>query len=388
MRGPAALLALLLLPAGLTPAYGWGDPYARMARKLTEDLGKWSGKTAAVVAFRWSDGRPSAGGAAVAAALETEIVERGELKLVARAELDKVLEELHLQSAGLVPADSALKIGKLSGADLLVTGTLTPAARRKVEVHARLIRVETGEVLRAVKIRVRRSWPEPPPETAGAPPGAEPVRITLSAAGFAGASRRVAGRSLAFRYADQGGRPVVRVTDYTDRTRPVWKEVPIRYEPRTNTYGRFDRGFRLEGRSYRIWSDLQSNLHLAPRGGFLGFDLDEENEVVVSMEKVFKSWIEDIEARMKELRRYPGPPKRKVLAYIEPLDGMEIRVSIFSAFDREGSDEYVLEYAPHDVHVMKGRSGKAVTSRLLFDGTAYYRFRYDADSRQVTIAGN
>ena len=53
-----------------TPPFGYPTPYADMSKDLVRGLGAWSGKRAAVVPFRYVDGRPSDGGAVIAAGLK------------------------------------------------------------------------------------------------------------------------------------------------------------------------------------------------------------------------------------------------------------------------------------------------------------------------------
>jgi curli biogenesis system outer membrane secretion channel CsgG len=380
------LLLVFLLGVPSAAQALFGDPYARAAKELTSNLGELQGAKAAVVPLRYAGGNASSGGAVVAAALESELVKGGRLKLVERSQMDKLLTELKLQQTGMVSAESALKVGKMSGAQLLITGTLVPTSRSRVEVNVKLIRVETGDVLKAARVHVKKTWKDVGPAkiavTKGVPPGPGSLTVTLATPKLSGAVRKVGSRDLAFRYADQGRRPVIRVTDFTDRDKPEWTEVAIRYNPRSNTYKQFKRDFSLAGRKYRMWSDLQSNLHIVPRVGLFGWKTETRFATVLPLQPVFETWIKAIEKGMKELRRYAGPPQTKVLAYFEPLE-RKMRVSIFTAA-KEGAD-FVLDYEPRDVEVLRGVSGRRVQSRLMTDGAGYYRFHYSVDARDVTV---
>lgn len=380
MRRAAALVLLLALPR---PARAWGDPYDRLAKALGRGLEKVQGRKAAVVPFRRADGSTSAGGAAAAAALETALVRRGVLAMVERSHLDRVLAELELQRSGLVSPDSARQAGRMAGADLLVTGTIEERGD-SAQLQARLVRVETGEVLRAAKIRVPRSWSDAPPPgpRPGEPPAPRTVQVQVAAAEVSGAARKVAGRDLFLRYADQGGRPVLRVTDYTDRAKPEWTEVPIRYDPDKNQYGQFSREFSLAGRGYRLWADLESNVHIAPmRNQFWGAVAAEE-EQVLPFEAAFKAWLEDVEARSRTLVEAGGPGR--LIAYFESLRGADLRASILEVHkNAQGRD--ALSYSPLAVEVLRGRRGQVSTSPLVKAGAKYFRFRYDADAAAVTV---
>ena len=54
------------------------------------------------------------------------------------SEIDKALEELHLSAVGLVSSDTQLKLGKLIGAKILISGSLFETSGKKYAV-AKLI---------------------------------------------------------------------------------------------------------------------------------------------------------------------------------------------------------------------------------------------------------
>lgn len=73
--------------------------------------------------------------------------------VVERKDLQAILKELELQLSGLADEGAAAKVGKLLGAEVLVTGTVF----RKgdvYEVFLKLVRVETAEVLSATKAKI------------------------------------------------------------------------------------------------------------------------------------------------------------------------------------------------------------------------------------------
>ena len=76
-------------------------------------------------------------------------------RMVERKDLQSVLEELELQLSGLVDDDQASRVGKLLGADLLVSGKLY-RKESNYEIFIKLLRVETGEILSITKALVDR----------------------------------------------------------------------------------------------------------------------------------------------------------------------------------------------------------------------------------------
>jgi hypothetical protein len=73
--------------------------------------------------------------------------------MVERKDLQKILGELELQLSGLGDEGSAAKVGKLLGAEVLVTGTVFRKGE-VYEVFLKLVRVETAEVLSANKAKI------------------------------------------------------------------------------------------------------------------------------------------------------------------------------------------------------------------------------------------
>jgi Curli production assembly/transport component CsgG len=71
-----------------------------------------------------------------------------EIMLVERQEIKKILSELHLNATNMVSPDTANKIGKLTGAQILITGSIFKI-RNKTYLVAKIIGVETGQVLGA-----------------------------------------------------------------------------------------------------------------------------------------------------------------------------------------------------------------------------------------------
>jgi len=148
--------------------------YDTMAEKLSaRAVQKLSDKKVAVLPFEYVDGRKSAGGRVVAEELTNRIVELGDLTVIERALVEKVMKELEFQMSGAVDPDTAKKIGKGLGVEAIITGTLEDLGGNKVEVNARVIKTETYEIIAVASGNVGKTWEtggdasdaiEPPPE--------------------------------------------------------------------------------------------------------------------------------------------------------------------------------------------------------------------------------
>ena len=87
-------------------------------------------------------------GSKVSDLLFAKLAIRPELLLVDRADLKKVFEEQALNASGVVKADEAVKVGQLTGARLLVTGSVIHVDK-KLYIVAKIISSETSRVLGA-----------------------------------------------------------------------------------------------------------------------------------------------------------------------------------------------------------------------------------------------
>lgn len=84
-------------------------------------------------------------GEAATLLLESELGKAGDLYLVERQELGKILGEQELGLSGTVSPANAAKIGYLTGAKILITGKVLPVSGQST-VFAKLISTETGRV--------------------------------------------------------------------------------------------------------------------------------------------------------------------------------------------------------------------------------------------------
>lgn len=87
--------------------------------------------------------------------LLTELAQNPNLRIVERSLLREVLEEQNLGASGRVDAQTAARIGRLVGARYAIAGAFMEAGAFRMD--ARIIDVETGEILRAQEVRGRRN---------------------------------------------------------------------------------------------------------------------------------------------------------------------------------------------------------------------------------------
>ncbi len=86
----------------------------------------------------------------IPATLITELSQNPALRLVERTETQRLLDEQDLAESGRVDAATAAKIGSLVGARYMIMGTFIDYYG-KFRIDARIVDVETGEILAVVK---------------------------------------------------------------------------------------------------------------------------------------------------------------------------------------------------------------------------------------------
>lgn len=101
--------------------------------------------TVAVLPFESSDEQLSAKAAEAASLLATQLSTKPELWLLERADIEKILAEQTMKLSGLTDPASAVQVGKLLGAKVLVTGRLIRSGAGAILV-AKVMSTETSRV--------------------------------------------------------------------------------------------------------------------------------------------------------------------------------------------------------------------------------------------------
>jgi TolB-like protein len=79
----------------------------------------------------------------------SELSQLQALRLVERADLRRVIEEMQLAQAGMIDEKTAQQVGKLVGAQHLLLGGFVYLPNGKMRLDARVVEVETGRTLKA-----------------------------------------------------------------------------------------------------------------------------------------------------------------------------------------------------------------------------------------------
>jgi Curli production assembly/transport component CsgG len=102
--------------------------------------------TIAILPFKAKSMAVKGQGSQIADLLLVSLEMKGLFSMVSRENLNKILDELQLNASGLVSKESQNKIGQLSGAKIIITGSVFKAST-KTYVIAKIIGVETSKVV-------------------------------------------------------------------------------------------------------------------------------------------------------------------------------------------------------------------------------------------------
>ncbi|MCM2267292.1 MAG: FlgO family outer membrane protein [Elusimicrobiales bacterium] len=183
MKKTFILLMLLGLQAPVfaaAPAAKAGTSASAELSDLAGELGKGvkasPGIKLAVLAFPYTSEKASEGPVVVQERLTTLLAGNKKVVLIERGLMKKVMEELKLQASGAVDEETVKKLGKMLGADAVVTGTLNDLQEGNCEVNARVVETESGKILAAASALVTKTWSDTgatavkPPQDYGSKP--------------------------------------------------------------------------------------------------------------------------------------------------------------------------------------------------------------------------
>ncbi|MFH2069670.1 MAG: FlgO family outer membrane protein [Elusimicrobiota bacterium] len=151
----SVLTVAALCPAGILARQ---DPYDVLVKELADTTVFTKQPKVAIMPFNYLDKRKSDGGIIISERLTTRVVKLKKFQVIERQLLEKVIQELHLESTGVIDVETTKQLGKVLGVEAIITGTLMDIQDNKVEINARLIKTDTAEVLTTSAVEVEKVW--------------------------------------------------------------------------------------------------------------------------------------------------------------------------------------------------------------------------------------
>jgi len=155
----ALVVTILLMCVHSHPAIAASD-YEDGVRELTQairaEAEKLHKQTLAVVDFTDLKGNVTALGRFLAEELSASLVMAGGVQVVDRNQLNKIFKEHELSMLGISDPAAIKKVGKVAGADALVSGSITEMAD-SVRVTAKVMATDTARVIAAAKTTIPKT---------------------------------------------------------------------------------------------------------------------------------------------------------------------------------------------------------------------------------------
>ncbi|MBI5745848.1 MAG: DUF4384 domain-containing protein [Nitrospirae bacterium] len=162
-RCKALIILLILLAIPLACAHAPSNPAStepdlsenidRFVAELTGDGAVFEGKKFAFADLTDSSGQKTQ----LTSYLEERIIERlaktNKIHLVERGRLDALMSELKFNASGYIEDRYEKAVGRMLGADGLITGTMTDLGE-SYDLIVRLIKTETGEIMSVAQIEI------------------------------------------------------------------------------------------------------------------------------------------------------------------------------------------------------------------------------------------
>lgn len=127
--------------------------FDRLAGEIVNSMSGTDKHKVAVLEFGNLDGRMTEFGQLVAEELITRLFATQKFSVVEREMLGKIIEEHRLNLSGAINEKTAKRFGKLSGVDVICSGTIADLGDA-VRINARLISTETGSIFAAASVEI------------------------------------------------------------------------------------------------------------------------------------------------------------------------------------------------------------------------------------------
>lgn len=153
-----ALSILLMVSSVPVGADTYDAEMVKMAKTIAASFDqKQQIKTIAVLDFTDLQGTVTELGKFLAEELSADLVMgQKQFDVIDRANLKRLLDENKLSRSGLVDPEAIKRLGKMAGADALVTGTVTPLGN-SLRVSARIINTETARIVGAAQANIDKT---------------------------------------------------------------------------------------------------------------------------------------------------------------------------------------------------------------------------------------
>ncbi len=149
-----ALLALLCFPAGVG---AYEQELDKLSQEMAQDIAKAGKSTLAVVDFTDLQGNVTALGRFLAEEFSVALADAGQgFRVIDRTHLASILREHELSETGLIDPSTARELGKITGVEALITGSLTPFGD-SVRIAVKILDTESATIIGSARGNIAKT---------------------------------------------------------------------------------------------------------------------------------------------------------------------------------------------------------------------------------------
>jgi TolB-like protein len=149
-----ALSLIIILPIH---SFAYEDEINKLATEMATKINEKNKKKLAVVDFTDLQGNVTELGRFISEEMSVALADSsGDFTIVDRTHLKSIIREHKLSSTGLITPDTARQLGKISGVDALITGTLTPFGE-KVRITIKVLDTNTADIISSVRGNIAKT---------------------------------------------------------------------------------------------------------------------------------------------------------------------------------------------------------------------------------------
>ena len=121
------------------------DAVKKLAEDINDKKKTYENKKLSIYNFCNLEGKETEEGKRISKKLLGNLIQKGGLKFIERAELDRMLKERGIEQTGIVDTEMVTETGKVFPVDAIITGTVSQIDN-KGEITAKIVNISSGEI--------------------------------------------------------------------------------------------------------------------------------------------------------------------------------------------------------------------------------------------------
>ncbi len=150
-------LTLMLVLALPMQGFAYEEEINKLSAKMAIKIAEQKKKKLAVVDFTDLQGNVTELGRFISEEMSVSLADSAKgFRIIDRTHLKAIIKEHKLSASGIINPETARKLGKISGVDALITGTLTPFGE-KVRISVKVLDTTTADIISSVRGNIAKT---------------------------------------------------------------------------------------------------------------------------------------------------------------------------------------------------------------------------------------